>query len=201
MKAILVVGLKGSGKDTFAQPFLENGYKLGKFANLLKEATSLLAGYPKGFWETDAKNYPDRNGLSPREFITTISESLKKKYGRGIITKLTLPSIISSAGDSPLIFTDARFPVDEVIPVIEHFGRENVFIFKIHRSEVARKGLIHNLKRFLAKKGFSFKDSAYSPTEVFIDDIKPDVVIFNDFTLDHLHDVAESYIYHFKEDK
>lgn len=194
MKVVIITGLKGSGKDTLGQHFLNVGYKLGKFSSLLKEATSILGGYEEGFWETDKKNEIDHNGLHPREFITTISEGLKKRYGRDIITKLTLPKIVKDLEGSDIVFTDARFPDAEVKPVIEYFGKENVTVIEVQREEVTPKGFIFSIKKFLAKRGLKFKDPLLSPTEIFIEDIEPNMIIYNDRTLGDLEEIAKAII-------
>lgn len=192
-KVVFIIGVKQSGKDVVGNEFLSTGkYHLGKFSIQLKHATNILAGYPTGFWETEAKNYADERGIMPRVLITTISEAVKKRYGRDIITRMTLPGIIEAAGDKDIIFTDCRFPEDELAPVIELVGRENVKIIRLVRESVQRVGLLHEVKRFLAKKGFKFKDPYYAITEVFIDDIEPDITLYNSHTLEHLKDIAQT---------
>lgn len=42
-----IVGLIGSGKDTFAQEFVRNGYRQDSFANSLKDAASAIFGWPR----------------------------------------------------------------------------------------------------------------------------------------------------------
>jgi len=192
MKAVFIVGVKQSGKDVVGERFLKTGdYHLGKFSSLLKEATNKLAGYPDNFWETEAKNYPDDRGIHPRVFITTISEGLKKRFGRDIITRCTLPSIIEKAGDKNLLFTDCRFPEEELAPVVKLLGKDNITIIRVKRESIQRTGLRHNIKRFLAKKGMKFNDPYYAITEVFIDDIKEDNIIYNSSTLEHLVKIAD----------
>lgn len=80
----------------------------------------------------DTKVIPKADGKTAREALIFVSEGIiKPLFGKNYFGKCAIENIKNS--EKMLVCGDCGFD-QEVMPVINHFGRDNVYLVKIHRK-------------------------------------------------------------------
>lgn len=138
-KIILFNGPPGSGKD-FGAEYVAKSFPntiLDKFANVLKERTHAMYGFPwkKASYYEDCKNeaHEDFYGLSPRQAYINVSETyFKPIHGIDIFGKILASELDKREWDLAVI-SDSGF-VDEALVLIEKYGAENIILVRVHRK-------------------------------------------------------------------
>ena len=135
-KVVILNGPPSSGKDDGAD------FLLSEFAGVKKEFKDQLFRLTKLIWNVDDETWdylyqrefkeqstPLLGGMSPRQALIHTSETvIKPNYGKtyfGVCAARTLNEGIN-------FFSDGGF-VEELQPIIEELGEENVLVIRIHR--------------------------------------------------------------------
>jgi len=143
-KIILLNGPPGCGKDTAARFLFESGYaRKAKFAEPIKRAAKELFNIDElKFRELEKegnqaiKDIPLREtmGLTWREALIWVAETTKLKFGNDIFGRVLAHKLSHTVTGSPAtVVSDCGF-IDEVKPMIDVFGQDNVVVWKIFRD-------------------------------------------------------------------
>lgn len=182
MKIILLNGPPGSGKDEAAMLLWKRGYAIReKFAaplfKIVKEIGQLSEKDVQTLTAIGAQELKDMKldqlgGMSWRQAAIWMSEEvLKPKFGKSIFGKMAVDRLIRMAKsmDTCVVFSDSGFE-DEAMELINMFGANNCYLWRIHRP------------------GHTFKDDSRNyifmentPAHLNVDDIR------NEFELDMFH--------------
>lgn len=74
---------------------------------------------------------PEFYGMSPREFMIWISEDVcKPRFGKEFFGTVSAKNVDAESG---VVFSDSGFP-DEVVPLCERFGADNVYVVRFTRN-------------------------------------------------------------------
>lgn len=97
-----------------------------------KRAPEVLGWYPSVEWYKDYKSITVRdNKFSQREWLIHISENvIKPSFGKDVFGKMFVNSLPQ---EGIIAVSDGGFP-EEIQPVIDHVGAENITIVRIHRE-------------------------------------------------------------------
>lgn len=136
---IIFNGPPGSGKDE-ACHFLTKyyNYKHMEFKKILFDETILYFGvsrswFMEGYLDRNKKEFPENllGGRSRRESMIYVSEELiKPKYGSDYFGRKTAEQLTQNMN---YCFSDGGF-VDEVLPVINKLGTDNICIVQLFRE-------------------------------------------------------------------
>lgn len=150
MRVIIFNGPANSGKD-ISVDYLQrqfNAYPFS-FKSRLKKITLEVYGISEALWAQwytrEGKELPrqDLDGLSAREALIEVSERvIKPYYGQDYFGKVEarrLNSLFHDREDQVVACSDAGFN-DEVVPFVEMFGVEDIFVVKIRREGCSFKG-------------------------------------------------------------
>lgn len=135
---IFLNGPPRCGKDTLAQHIAETipGFKVVKFAKILKERTHALYGKHRyvhdAFEDTKDMPHADFLGLTPREAYIAVSENLMKPiHGKAVWGKMLLNEMKAEPNTTKaFIVSDSGFS-HEAFPIIDHFGDRNCRLIRI----------------------------------------------------------------------
>lgn len=122
-KIIAINGTIGSGKDTFAQTFIDNGFIRMSFATNLKDSVSAIFGWDREMLEGTTpegrkfREIPDkywcnklgRNDVSPRWVLQNYGTDIVRKYFHDDMWVFSLENDMNKV-DGNIIITDCRFP-------------------------------------------------------------------------------------------
>ena len=143
-KLIAVNGVIGSGKDTFAQVFTDNGYIKMSFATALKDAVSSIFGWDRimleglteesrNFRETPDPFWTDKLGfrVTPRWVLQNFGTDIVRRHLDNNIWVYSLEKKLYTAlsSGSNVIITDCRF-INELKMVRE----KNGIIIEVQRN-------------------------------------------------------------------
>lgn len=139
---IFLNGPPRCGKDTLAKHIAETlpGFKVFKFAEILKERThALYGGYglPHNHFEETKDTVSDFFlGLTPRQAYIHVSETLMKPvHGDQVFGRLLLAKMLGqSSSVKAFLISDSGF-APEAIPVINHFGADSCVLVRIHAEK------------------------------------------------------------------
>lgn len=174
-----LTGLKRSGKDTFAQALIDQGFELVRFADPLKEMLRTLyrcAGLDEETIERKIegdlkeKSCPILCGKTPRHAMQTLGTEWRDMIGRDLWTLIW-------AGKVDQLEAEGR---DVVTPDVR-FHHETAPLKR-------REGLVVRIER----PGQKNKDLHVSETEMMA--IEPNEVVLNDGTIEDLHQKAKDLI-------
>lgn len=181
MKTIIIFNAPPqSGKDEAALHLCSTGYHpILEFKQPLVATTLAFYGIDLSTWDkwyvAGEKEKPreELGGLSCREALINMSENaLKPVFGKDVMGKRMVGQIKSLPTESSqyVFIPDSGFD-EEVLPVMEAYGRENLYLIKIKRDGCSYNG-----------------DSRKDLSE---DMFKRVYTIENNGTLDELHTKAE----------
>ncbi len=127
MKIVGIIGYAGSGKGTVADAFVKNGWKKESFADPLKDAVSVLFGWPRELLEGDTPESREfrekvndhwatllnRPGLTPRKILQEFgSEVIRDSFHDEFWVKCMESRIaFEQLSDNPqdIVIPDCRF--------------------------------------------------------------------------------------------
>lgn len=135
---IFLNGPPRCGKDTLAGHIVRAmpGFRLCKFAKVLKERTHALYGKPDLPHDAfeEVKDIPNEIflGLSPREAYINVSERLMKPlHGNDVWGKILLNGMLEQYSPAlGYVISDSGFE-EEALPIIDRFGAENCLLIRI----------------------------------------------------------------------
>jgi hypothetical protein len=175
MKAILLNGPPGAGKDTAGKilkqhwPRMSPPLEVGKFSRRLKESVHADFGYPSlphDYFE-DCKDRPLAlfNGMSPREAYIFKSETMVKPnlgaefYGRIFLRDMWMEY---RRGVRTVAITDSGF-ISEVAPLADVIGPENILLIHI-RAEMRGKTFAGDSRSYLQLQNVETLDISNNAT-------------------------------------
>lgn len=176
-----IMGYKRSGKDTVAD-YLVNNHNFVKMsiATPLKDTCKLLFNLKDDELNTDKKDLPlvQWNNLTPRELLQFLGtdvmqfkiQEILPVIGRDFWIKLLLNRIESHPGYL-VVIPDIRF-IHEYETIIEKYGKQNTLFINVLRDTC-----LANI------------DTHISENEWL--QIKPDLTIYNDSTIDKLYKLVD----------
>lgn len=203
MNLIGLIGLKGSGKNTVGQYFVDNhGYTAVSFADCLKDCLSAIFGWDREMlegatadsrewretvdeWWAEKLGIPD---FTPRKAMTSFGTDVMRNHFHESIWLLTVERKIATI-DGPVIITDVRMP-NELAMVYKMKGK----IYRITRGDdpvwaptalLARNGDTHSKLSMISL--FNVHES-----EWLLYGEEVDGVITNDTNLDDLYKQCEA---------
>lgn len=139
-KIVILNGPPGVGKDTLAR-FLRVKYNFSehKFAEPLKRGAHALLGLPlahNSFELTKDEKLKAFYGKKPRDFYIHVAENcMKECFGRQIFGHLLVRSVAPDFDKGiNCVVSDSGF-IDELIPVIEAFGGNNILVVTLSRID------------------------------------------------------------------
>ena len=136
-KIILLVGRKGSGKDTAASmllPYFESHTRLLSFAAPIKETLTTLFGFPdvSYFNDQDKKEclWPQYcKSHTPRDLMVWFgTDVIRKTFGATFWIDRLKTEVCKMGADDTVIVTDARFP-NEITEMVDEFGMDVTTVY------------------------------------------------------------------------
>lgn len=142
MKAIILNAAKGVGKDVgadyIADVFDSEDFLVGRksFKSVLNNIVKAIYGISDRRWKTltsrENKELPSAclNGKSSRQVQIEVSEQvIKPFYGKDFFGKATAKEMYCDLE----VFSDGGF-VEEITPLIERLGEDNILVIRVHRE-------------------------------------------------------------------
>lgn len=151
-----ISGLIGSGKGTVADILVEeHGFKKANFADSLKDAVSIMFGWPRHLLEGDTKESrewreePDvfwsiemRQEMTPRLALQLVgTEAMRRGFFEGIWVSSLKQKVLSDSKTNWVI-SDTRFPNE--IQMIHDVGGKMIRVRRGEDPVWFRKLLLHN---------------------------------------------------------
>ena len=135
-------GPAGCGKDTLAalvQPAAQVEFKDSLYYETAQYYGIYIDAFKEACADRERKEAPyfcvqtfKRFSLSPRQMLIHVSEEvIKPEYGKGYFGEAAAREWIGKC--CPLIASDGGFP-DEVLPITDTFGCDNVLVIRLHRD-------------------------------------------------------------------
>ncbi|AIT14440.1 hypothetical protein GNZ01_06490 [Escherichia coli] len=200
---IAINGTIGSGKDTFGESFINNGYTRMSFATNLKDSVAAIFGWDREMLEGSTKESrkireePDqywcdklgRNDVSPRWVLQNYGTNILRKYFHNDIWVFSLEKSMQDI-DGNIIITDCRFPNE-----LKMIRSNNGTIIEVQRVLPHWYGLAASYN----KGDINIKpvelESVHESEWAWIGINNPDIIVQNNSTIDDLHKKAMDIIY------
>lgn len=203
-KLVAINGTIGSGKDTFSQVFIDNGFHRISFAETLKDAISAIFGWDREMLEgtTDEarkiREEPDEywsskigKDITPRWVLQNLGTDVLRKHFHDNIWVFAAENKIRNLEHDRIIITDCRFP-NELKMVRENSGT----IIEVQRvlPDWYWDAFNHNLENENKTGGIgkipeSIKN-VHSSEYGWVGINRPDYIVLNNNTIDSLHSQA-----------
>lgn len=108
---VAVAGVKGSGKTTAADIFINQGYILINFADMLKDFLMETHGFTYGeMYDPLLKELPNAQGLVPRKMMQETGDLFKNQYGDSVFANHVVSTIQKNRGN--YVVGDLRYPIE-----------------------------------------------------------------------------------------
>lgn len=199
-KIVAITGLKGSGKDEVAKVLIKNfGYKKVAFADLLKDITAQIYGWPREglegttpAWRKWRETIDEHWGISPRCALQKIGTDLIRNQLDQDLWAKRLIQIIKQSKHKKFVITDCRFPNE--INILKDSGFD-VHFWRIERGERPRwwkRAEYENKAKLKLPLGRPPKYVNWAKENVHASERSwqgldnPELVIYNNNTLDDL---------------
>ena len=160
---IAIAGVKGSGKTTASEVFINRGFILINFADMLKEYLMENYGFSyEEMYDPSLKEVPDARGRIPRQFMQEHADIIKKKCGDSVFVDHVVSVIQKNPGN--YIIGDLRYHSE--FDKLAHAGAVFIYIdrkvdenhLSNHSSEQEvkelRKKCNHMIKNDGSRAGF-----------------------------------------------
>lgn len=204
-KLVAINGTIGSGKDTFSQVFIDNGFYRISFAETLKDAVSAIFGWDREMLEGTTnearkiREQPDEywssklgKEVTPRWVLQNLGTDVLRKHFHDNIWVFAAENKIRNLPHDRVIITDCRFP-NELKMVRENSGT----IIEVQRvlPEWYWDAFKYNLeveRNELDKTTGtpSSMEGVHSSEYGWVGINRPDYIVENNSTIDSLHSQA-----------
>lgn len=202
-KLVAINGTIGSGKDTFSQVFIDNGFYRVSFAETLKDAIAAIFGWDREMLEgtTDEarkiREQPDEywssklgRDITPRWVLQHLGTDVLRKHFHDNIWVFAAENKIRNLPHDRVIITDCRFP-NELKMIRENSGT----IIEVQRVLPSwyHTAFKYNL---LVESGIdglilpSEMEGVHSSEYGWVGINRPDYIVENNSTIDSLHSQA-----------
>ncbi|QXO12445.1 hypothetical protein pEaSNUABM49_00199 [Erwinia phage pEa_SNUABM_49] len=214
---VAINGTIGSGKDTFAQIFVENGFHRVSYAESLKDAVSYIFGWDREMLEGSTpesriiREQPDEywsrvleREVTPRWVLQNFGTDVCRRFFHDNIWVFSLEHKIRNMDYDKIIISDCRFPNE-----LKMIRENNGIIIEVQRTlpdwyfdavdyniECERKlaGYILDSKLdkelgITASKPSSLAN-VHSSEYGWVGINRPDFIVENTSTIEHLHNQA-----------
>ncbi|UYE98629.1 putative deoxynucleoside monophosphate kinase [Xanthomonas phage XbC2] len=202
-KLVAINGTIGSGKDTFSQVFIDNGFYRVSFAETLKDAVAAIFGWDREMLEgtTDEarkiREQPDEywssklgRDITPRWVLQNLGTDVLRRHFHDNIWVFAAENKIRNLPHERVIITDCRFP-NELKMIRDNAGT----IIEVQRVLPSwyHTAFKYNL---LVESGI---EGLVLPTEMegvhsseygWVGINRPDYIVENNSTIDSLHSQA-----------
>ncbi|ELW0836206.1 hypothetical protein ACRYKS_21760 [Escherichia coli] len=200
---IAINGTIGSGKDTFGETFINNGYTRMSFATNLKDSVAAIFGWDREMLEGSTKESrklreePDqywceklgRDDVSPRWVLQNYGTNILRKYFHNDIWVHSLEKSMQSV-EGNIIITDCRFPNE-----LKMIRSLNGIVIEVQRTLPHWYGLAASFnKGDISMKPIEL-ESVHESEWAWIGINNPDIIVQNNSTIEALHQQALSVIY------
>lgn len=200
---IAINGTIGSGKDAFAQAFVDVGYQRVSFAKNLKDAVSAIFGWDREMLEGNTpesriqREIPDtfwcqklgRDDVSPRWVLQNYGTDVMRKYFHDNIWVFSLEyDMMQMEGD--IIITDCRFPNE-----LKMIRDNNGVVIEIQRTVPYWYGLAVSYNTGAVTMMPVELESVHRSEWAWIGINSPNHTVLNDGTLKDLYRKAETIIH------
>ena len=150
-KVIILNAPASCGKDVTAEYLVENLENTAhcEFKGQLFKLTKLIYQVSDKLWDSlytrELKEVPSTylEGLSPRQALIKVSEGvIKPNYGKDYFGKAALKQALNSHnnfGSNLCVFSDGGF-IEELKPMLDYLGKDNILIVRIHREGYTFEG-------------------------------------------------------------
>lgn len=196
-KIVGINGSIGSGKDSFSQAFIDEGYIRLSFAGSLKDAVSAIFGWDRVMLEgatPDAREeresvdvfWSTKLGfeVTPRKILQLYGTDIMRKHFNDNIWIFSIEKQILNNSDKNIIITDCRF-----INEIALLRTLNATIIEVQREKPEWYEEAKNYNLYGGDKPASL-DGIHISEWQWIGTNHPDFVIKNNSTLGALYDKA-----------
>ncbi len=202
-KLVAINGTIGSGKDTFSQVFIDNGFYRVSFAETLKDAVAAIFGWDREMLEgtTDEarkiREQPDEywssklgRDITPRWVLQNLGTDVLRRHFHDNIWVFAAENKIRNLPHERVIITDCRFP-NELKMIRDNAGT----IIEVQRVlpswyHIAFK---YNLLVESGIEGLvlpSEMEGVHSSEYGWVGINRPDYIVENNSTIDSLHSQA-----------
>lgn len=203
-KIVAINGTIGSGKDEFAKEFTNNGYLRLSFAETLKDTVAVLFGWDRVLLEgltkesREWREQPDEYWssvmnmkITPRWVLQNFGTDILRKHFHDNIWVFCLENKMQKVQEDKIIITDCRFSNE-----LQMIRNNNGTIIEVQRVLPEWYEYACNYNRLVLtnqeipisspKEKYNIHESEYS----WVGINNPDYVVFNDCTIEMLHQRA-----------
>lgn len=204
-KLVAINGTIGSGKDTFSQVFIDNGFYRVSFAETLKDAVSAIFGWDREMLEGTTnearkiREQPDEywssklgRDVTPRWVLQNLGTDVMRRHFHDNIWVFAAENKIRNLPHDRVIITDCRFP-NELKMIRENSGT----IIEVQRvlPDWYWDAFSYNLKveENLMHEEHNLPESmksVHSSEYGWVGINRPDYIVQNNSTIDSLHSQA-----------
>ena len=216
-KLVAINGTIGSGKDTFSQVFIDNGFYRVSFAETLKDAVSAIFGWDREMLEGTTneariiREQPDEywssklgRDVTPRWVLQNLGTDVLRRHFHDNIWVFAAENKIRNLPHERVIITDCRFPNelkmirdnDGVIIEVQRVLPDWYWDAFAYNLETERKlnhfPLDHEMSKILEISEIrpeSMKN-IHSSEYGWVGINRPDYIVQNNSTIDSLHSQA-----------
>lgn len=202
-KLVAINGTIGSGKDTFSQVFIDNGFYRVSFAETLKDAVAAIFGWDREMLEgtTDEarkiREQPDEywssklgRDITPRWVLQNLGTDVLRRHFHDNIWVFAAENKIRNLPHERVIITDCRFP-NELKMIRDNAGT----IIEVQRVLPSwyHTAFKYNLLVESGIEGLvlpSEMEGVHSSEYGWVGINRPDYIVENNSTIDSLHSQA-----------
>jgi hypothetical protein len=204
MKIVGLVGLIGSGKNTVAEMFVQQGYTQDSFAKPLKDLTAAVFGWPRPMLEgdtTESREFRETTDLfwsrklgidnfTPRLALQVLGTDLFRKQFQEGIWRHSLEYRLRCCATNNIVISDARFRNE--LDLIQGMSGKIVWVQRGKLPEWWDTACEANQGSVTAEKVMRTRYRDIHESEWNWAGSKVDYVIYNNGTIDELCEKVNS---------
>lgn len=199
---IAINGTIGSGKDTYAKAFIDNGFHRMSFAKNLKDSVSAIFGWDREMLEgttpesREVRELPDafwckklgRDDVSPRWVLQNYGTDVLRKYFHDDIWVFSLENDMQKV-DGDIIITDCRFPNE-----LKMIRSKNGIVIEVQRNLPEWYQTAIDFNNGIINEKPEILENIHSSEWAWIGINNPDFVIQNTGTIEDLQQSSKHII-------